>query len=69
MGLDFSAPKKKDKEHWKVVEILHQKGITFHSCGCSGPGYRPTKLRELPEFLSNYVPRYYFDTFVPEAKK
>jgi hypothetical protein len=57
MGRDFCAPKKKDIEQWKVVEILYQKGITFHSCGCSGPGYRPTKLREVPEFLRTFTPK------------
>jgi hypothetical protein len=51
MGLDFKAPKRKDKEQWKVVEILYEHGITFYSCGCGGPGYRPTRLREVPAFL------------------
>src|SRR5690554_6221330 len=51
MGLDFKAPKQKDKEQWKVLKILYDHGITFHSCGCSGPGYRPTRMKELPAFL------------------
>jgi hypothetical protein len=53
MGLDFKAPQQKDIEQWKVLEILHEHGIHFHSCGCGGPGYRPTRLRELPEFLQS----------------
>lgn len=52
MGLDFKAPKQKDKEQWKVIEILYSKGIRYHSCGCEGPGYRPTRLKELPDFLA-----------------
>jgi hypothetical protein len=53
MGKDFKAPKQKNVEHWKVLEILYEHGITFHSCGCSGPGPRPTRLKELSEFLAS----------------
>lgn len=54
MGLDFQAPKQTAREQWKVVEILYQHGITFSSCGCGGPGYRPRRMRELPAFLAGY---------------
>ncbi len=55
MGYDFKAPPTKAKEQWQVIEQLHAHGITFHSCGCSGPGYRPTKLRDLKSFLEHAV--------------
>ncbi|MCA9557527.1 MAG: hypothetical protein KC583_03080 [Myxococcales bacterium] len=41
MGLDFAPPKQRDVKAWQVVESLFEAGQTFHSCGCSGPGYRP----------------------------
>ena len=53
MGHDFKAPKHSDIKQWKKVKILYQEGITYHSCGCGGPGYRPKSLREVNEFLDN----------------
>lgn len=41
MGLDFEAPPKKDVKKWEHMKNLYTGGITFHSCGCSGPGYIP----------------------------
>ena len=41
MGLDFASPSKNDKKAWEHLQKLYQVGITFHSCGCSGPGYIP----------------------------
>ncbi len=41
MGLDFESPKKNDKKAWQHVENLYETGISFHSCGCTGPGYIP----------------------------
>lgn len=47
MGLDFKAPKMKDVDAWKHIANLYKVGITFHSCGCSGPGYIPRDTHEL----------------------
>ncbi|GCE21485.1 hypothetical protein [Dictyobacter kobayashii] len=52
MGLNFRAPKQRAKEQWQVLEILYQHDINFSSCGCNGPGYRPTRMRDLPAFLA-----------------
>ena len=52
MGLDFRAPKHSDIKQWKKAEILYRNGITFHSCGCDGPGYRPKRLDEVERFLA-----------------
>ena len=57
MGLDFKAPPHTDREAWQVLEILADHGITFYSCGCNGPGYRPRTLRELPAFLESCIPK------------
>jgi hypothetical protein len=50
MGHDFQAPKQTDIKQWKKVELLYQNGYTYHSCGCGGPGYRPSRLQEVPVF-------------------
>lgn len=41
MGMDFEAPKKSDVRGWDHIKTLYSLGITFHSCGCTGPGYIP----------------------------
>lgn len=52
MGLDFEAPKKKDIKAWKHMANLYHVGQTFHSCGCSGPGYIPRDTEELINHLA-----------------
>jgi len=54
MGLDFKAPPKSDVEHWEVVEYLYRQGFNYHSCGCDGPGYRPSRWAEVPAFLESH---------------
>jgi hypothetical protein len=54
MGLDFKPPKQRDVEHWGVVEFLFRKGFAYNSCGCSGPGYRPSRWDEVPAFLKSH---------------
>ncbi|AZH29646.1 MULTISPECIES: hypothetical protein [Paenibacillus] len=51
MGHDFQAPKQTDIKQWKKVELLYQNGYSYHSCGCDGPGYRPSQLQDVPGFL------------------
>ena len=46
LGQDFKPPKKNAKNQWKKIKLLYNKGITFHSCGCNGPGYRPKTYSE-----------------------
>ena len=47
MGLDFKSPPKDDLKAWQHLRTLYQVGITFHSCGCGGPGYVPLDKDEL----------------------
>ncbi len=47
MGKDFEAPKKTDKKAWEHIKKLYSVGITFHSCGCTGPGYIPNSTEML----------------------
>ncbi len=58
MGLDFEAPKMNDLKAWKHQESLFIAGITYHSCGCSGPGYIPINKQKLLEVLNNKVSFY-----------
>lgn len=47
MGLDFESPKKTDVKKWAHLKELYTVGITFHSCGCTGPGYIPKDKSQL----------------------
>lgn len=51
MGLDFESPQKKDIKKWQHIATLYEVGITFHSCGCSGPGYIPSNSNELINYF------------------
>ncbi|MBL3657514.1 hypothetical protein [Fulvivirga sediminis] len=51
MGLDFESPKKNDLKSWEYVRNLYISGITFHSCGCTGPGYIPRDYEALVTYL------------------
>lgn len=59
MGLDFASPKKSDIKTWKHLATLYHVGITFHSCGCSGPGFIPRDqeqlLSQLQQTLELYI--------------
>lgn len=58
MGLDFEAPPKKDIKAWNHTSKLYKVGITFHSCGCNGPGYIPKDDEELLKHLSRIKDAY-----------
>lgn len=51
IGLDFAAPPNRDRTAWERLHLTYQVGFTFHSCGCSGPGYVPTQPAELVSVL------------------
>jgi hypothetical protein len=51
LGLDFKPPKWSAIEHWEVVEFLFRRGFAYHSCGCNGPGFRPSRWADVPAFL------------------
>jgi hypothetical protein len=46
-GFDLAIPRRKDKPAWRALEAVLQAGLTFHSCGCGGPGYRPRTPSEV----------------------
>lgn len=58
MGLDFESPKKKDIKAWNHIALLYQVDITFHSCGCTGPGYIPNNSDKLIEYFSRIKETY-----------
>lgn len=51
MGLDFESPKKKDIKAWNHISLLYKVDITFHSCGCNGPGFIPNDSDELIKYF------------------
>ena len=51
MGLDFESPRKNDLKSWKHIKDLFTVGVTFHSCGCNGPGYIPRTNEKLIKYL------------------
>lgn len=54
MGLDFKPPRHSDNEHWEAVVFLFRHGIAYHSCGCGGPGYHPSRWSEVPALLESH---------------
>lgn len=54
MGLDFKPSKRRDAEHWEVVEFLFKRGFAYNSCGCVGPGFRPSRWAEVPAFVEEH---------------
>ncbi|MFB9077801.1 hypothetical protein ACFFLS_00190 [Flavobacterium procerum] len=58
MGLDFESPKKDDLKKWEHIKSLYSVGITFHSCGCSGPGYIPNSKEKLIEYFEEIKETY-----------
>lgn len=58
MGLDFESPKKNDTKAWRHIQELYIADITFHSCGCTGPGFIPKDHTQLLSHLSKIKEEY-----------
>ena len=58
LGRDFHPPKKTNKKAWVGLEILHLAGIHFESCGCTGPGYRPTALYDIKKMYNDEIKKF-----------
>ncbi|HEU0126665.1 MAG TPA: hypothetical protein VFQ56_10185, partial [Flavobacterium sp.] len=43
---------------WKHIKSLYSVGITFHSCGCSGPGYIPNSKEKLIAYFEEIKKTY-----------
>jgi DNA-directed RNA polymerase subunit RPC12/RpoP len=75
MGKDFESPKKSDFKKWAHLKNLYTVGITFHSCGCTGPGFIPNSKEQLISYFEN-LQRDYFkeiefwrNRIEPESKR
>jgi len=55
MGKDFESPKKTDLKRWAHLKTLYTVGISYHSCGCSGPGYIPSEKQTLLAFFKELI--------------
>jgi hypothetical protein len=58
MGLDFESPKKDNIKEWNHIKELYSVGITFHSCGCTGPGYIPKDKDSLIAYFEEIINDY-----------
>ncbi len=58
MGLDFKSPSKNDLKAWQHMRSLYAVGITYHSCGCSGPGYIPSSTEAIVAYLETRLADY-----------
>ncbi|MGG5210265.1 hypothetical protein ACQWU4_15185 [Chryseobacterium sp. MIQD13] len=58
MGMDFKSPPKNDNSQWQHIQSLYKVGITFHSCGCSGPGYIPQDKETMISYLEKIRSQY-----------
>lgn len=61
MGLDFESPRQSDIKAWQHIQDLHSVGITFHSCGCTGPGYIPNTTDRLVQYLEEILREYHMN--------
>ena len=59
MGFDFASPKKDNIKEWAHIKSLYSVGITFHSCGCTGPGYIPNSTEKLKEYFEDIKTNYF----------
>ena len=51
LGIDFETPKRRDTEQWSLAQEMFEHGVTYHRRCCSGPGWRPRRLRDAADFL------------------
>ncbi len=58
MGLDFKPPPRDRVREWALLEQMFSLDITFHCCGCSGPGFRPRARAEFEAFLKETIATY-----------
>jgi hypothetical protein len=59
MGLDFESPKQNDIKAWQHIQNLYSVGVTFHSCGCTGPGYIPNTSELLIQYFEQILKCYH----------
>lgn len=55
MGKDFEAPKMDDVKSWVHIQRLYSVGITYHSCGCTGPGYIPRTKDAIISYFREHI--------------
>jgi hypothetical protein len=59
MGLDFASPPSTRIKEWHHLKTLYSVGITFHSCGCTGPGYIPKDKESLIQYFKAILRDYH----------
>jgi hypothetical protein len=51
-GRDLAVPRRADDKGWRTLIAVLSTGLTFHSCGCDGPGFRPRTPAEVRDRLA-----------------
>jgi hypothetical protein len=51
LGLDFKPPPTADLRAWARIRGLLNVGLTWHTCGCSGPGFIPSNATDYNAYL------------------
>ncbi len=60
LGRDFKAPPRKDLKKWAIIRSLYTLGHTFHTCGCTGPGFIPKSKKQHLDYLNDMLCIYKF---------
>jgi Zn finger protein HypA/HybF involved in hydrogenase expression len=54
LGRDLRLPVKTKKEQWQCIKYLYDNNYNIYSCGCSGIGFVPHKMKDAIELIENY---------------
>ncbi len=52
LGLDFKPPRASAARAWARLRTMYRLDHTWHTCGCSGPGFIPTDATDYAEYLA-----------------
>ncbi|MFF2511112.1 hypothetical protein [Streptomyces sp. NPDC058086] len=47
LWISGTSTRRRDAAGWQTVGVVLKAGLTFHSCGCGGPGFRPRTPAEV----------------------
>jgi hypothetical protein len=53
MGLDFKPPRMSNVKAWERIRAMYRLGHSWHTCGCSGPGFVPVDASGFADYLAS----------------
>jgi hypothetical protein len=54
LGRDLRLPAKTKKEQWQCIKYLYDNNYNIYSCGCSGIGFVPHKMKDAIELIEEF---------------